>query len=160
MKIKSCGKLSGKCLPDAIVQWWVSCDWLPQYKMVASRPRSSLWGYWCVHATTLKEKRKNHFWNSCELTNHRHLGSKLYSSQSSDTFPLQFQPPVKVKYINHILYNENLYMLKYITSHRLLYSIGLKPYWGLQITNYPLGKKNNQWQLGYWLQIINMKLPI
>ena len=52
------------------------------------------------------------------------------------------------------------YMSKYINSHRLLYSIGLKPHWGLQITSYPLGKKNNQWQLGYWLQIIYMKLPI
>ena len=111
MKIKSCGKLSGKCLPDATVQWWVSCDWLPWDKIVPSRSCSSLWGYCYVHATSLKEKRKKkHFWNSCELTNHGYLGSKLYSSQSSNTFPLQFQPPVEVKYVNHILYNENLYM--------------------------------------------------
>ena len=111
MKIKSCGKLSGKCLPDATVQWWVSCDLLPWDKIVASRPCSSLWGYWCVHATSLKEKRKKkHFWNSCELTNHGHVGSKLYSSQSSNTFPLQFQPPVKVKYVKHILFSENLYV--------------------------------------------------
>ena len=56
------------------------------------------------------KRKKKHFWNSCELTNHGHLGSKLFSSQSSNTFPLQFQPPVKVKYVNHILFSENLYV--------------------------------------------------